>query len=888
MPSLHEAIAERVSEWKKGGFPVDDYSTLAEILEFAVLEDGSSRFLRWPQIQALETYWYLRLVEKTPHIFDLYRRYFPNNVELLTALGLKNSEMMEYIVEKGSIETLWEKIKTDDQFAKTYRLESLRETLTLDYPSYIFALAMGAGKTILIGSIIATEFALALEYPGESFVQNALVFAPGKTILESLRQLAEIPFEKILPPRLYKPFAASIKLTFTRDGEKDLPIVRGSAFNLVVTNTEKIRIQKPTAGSGKKVGDFEWLEKQKQEEEIANLRLQAIASLPHLAMFSDEAHHTYGQALDTELKKVRKTVDYLYQNTNVLCVINTTGTPYYQRQPLKDVVIWYGLSQGIRDNILKEVAGNVFSFDFDESNTDQFISYVVKDFFEEYRNITLPNGAPARLAIYFPQTDDLDELRPVVDKALAELGLPVSVVLEHTSKTPQENEGAFNRLAHDPTAPHRVILLVNKGTEGWDCPSLFACALARTLRTSNNFVLQAASRCLRQVPGNQTKARIYLSHDNESTLDRQLQETYGEKLSDFTVTTRERGVAKLILRKLNLHPLIVRKTIRRVVRKDVNGSTLSLSRPATITSPLMVKRTYDFAKYINGKRLLHATDERDIDLDKETLGIFASAVELSSNYHLDPWDIQQKLRGIYLDQTEIPLTHLEALAGQIEAHYQNYETSEETVEQALALVKLDGFTKELTKDNTVLYTAQITYPLDRESLLAQCEEYNTRSGGFGFHYTPYNFDSSPEKDFFDQLLGIISQNPVDIEDIYYTGALTDPKKSDFRVEYRGEDGRWHDYTPDFVIRRKDGHCLIVEIKSAQFETTTLEDRKRANKGEAALTVEGRKAMALQRWVDNNPGQLQYELVFAKSVPIPFNRIKPAKEFVEKRPNEEKS
>jgi len=116
--------------------------------------------------------------------------------------------------------------------------------LTLAYPSYILALAMGAGKTVLIGAIIATEFALALDYPDGPFVQNALVFAPGTTIIESLRELAEIPYDRILPPRLYKAFAASVKLTFTRDGEKDIPVVRGSSFNLVVTNTEKIRIQK--------------------------------------------------------------------------------------------------------------------------------------------------------------------------------------------------------------------------------------------------------------------------------------------------------------------------------------------------------------------------------------------------------------------------------------------------------------------------------------------------------------------------------------------------------------------------------------------------------------------------------------------------------------------
>lgn len=71
-------------------------------------------------------------------------------------------------------------------------------------------------------------------------------FTTGKTILSALREPADIPFERLLPARLHKPFAASLKLTFTRDGDKQIPITWGSSFNVIVTNTEKIRIRKPT------------------------------------------------------------------------------------------------------------------------------------------------------------------------------------------------------------------------------------------------------------------------------------------------------------------------------------------------------------------------------------------------------------------------------------------------------------------------------------------------------------------------------------------------------------------------------------------------------------------------------------------------------------------
>ena len=291
-----------------------------------------------------------------------------------------------------------------------------------------------------------------------------------------------------------------MKLTFTRDGEKNIPVIAGSSFNVVVTNTEKIRIQKEAIRKGDLGSLLPLMREDEARAEVANLRLQAIASLPHLAVFSDEAHHTYGQSLDKGLKKVRRTVDYLAAQTNLICAINTTGTPHFQRQPLKDVVVWYGLSEGIRDDILKDLAGSIQAYDF-EGDAGVYVAHVIGDFFRDYGDVRLPNGAPAKLALYFPQTKDLTELKPVVDQALVKAGHSPALCLVNTSDdklTKSADIDAFNRL-NDPAAPHRVVLLVNRGTEGWNCPSLFACALARRLKTSNNFVLQAATRCLRQV-----------------------------------------------------------------------------------------------------------------------------------------------------------------------------------------------------------------------------------------------------------------------------------------------------------------------------------------------------------------------------------------------------
>lgn len=871
---LPQHLAEKVAGWCTAGYPHEQFPAIAEILDWLSGRDaGQPPFLRIPQVRALETYWYLRLVEGTPGIFKLYQSLTPSKVELRKALGLTGDAVREYAEENG-FEALIEHIRSDDAFVKKHKLESLRETLTLDYPSYILALAMGAGKTMLIGAIIATEFAMAQEYPDENFVHNALVFAPGKTIIESLRELATMPFDGILPPRMHKPFAASVKLSFTRDGSPDIDVIPGSHYNIVVTNTEKIRIQKAAIRKGDLgslfagAGDADQL-----KQDVANRRLQRLALLPHLGVFSDEAHHTYGQSMDAELKKVRKTVDYLAAETNVVCVVNTTGTPYYNKQPLLDVVYWYGLSQGIEDGYLKPVSGNIEAYDFGD-DLKPYVTEVVGDFLKHYGQLALPNGAKAKLALYFPQADDLEAMRPLVEAALAANGHAPSECLANHSHSPQADVDAFNRL-NDPTSSHRIVLLVNRGTEGWNCPSLFACALARNLQSSNNFVLQAATRCLRQVPGNPHKAKIYLSQDNYAVLDRQLQETYGESLADLKRDQENLRHAKIVLLKEHIPPLVLKRSIVRVRRQETKiPATLALQRPQDDAPALSVQR-YELAAQASSNRVMRELgDALPVDAPIETADTRTVAADLAARYRVSLFAVLDALRGAYGDE-DIPLSHLGVLAGQLEDQVRHYETESEEIDIALALVRPEGFDEELDQAGKPIRTAEITYRKDKADRLWRVEDARADyGGGFGFHYSPYNFDSLPEKDFLAKVLNALKLDAGEIEDVYFTGALG-RDKTDFIVEYKGEDGRWHPYSPDFLIRRKpaaggapgSGKLLIVEIKSERM------------RGDATDGEHGRKAMAVREWAKLNPDRLAYEMLFTDTDTVANNDFTPVRTFL---------
>jgi len=866
---LYEALAQNVAAWRVEKYKHNDYPAIAEILEWARQPDVPAFRLRSPQLKALETYWYLRLAENTPHIFDLYQSLFPKKKDLLEAFGISDEAFARADYD---IDSLVETIKNDDAFVKEFRLEAVRETLTLEYPSYILALAMGAGKTVLIGAIIATEFAMAQEYPDNGFVENALVFAPGKTIIESLRELAEMHYEAVLPPRMYKSFAATLKLTFTRDGDPDIPVTRGSSWNVIVTNTEKIRIQKETIRKSDMPTLFGSGKEDEAKAEVANLRLQAIASLPKLAIFSDEAHHTYGQAMEADLKKVRKTVDYLHNpysdakaraahETQLVCVVNTTGTPFFQKQPLRDVVIWYGLSEGIRDGILKEIKDNVYGIDF-QGNEKEYLSFVIEDFFKTYGDVTMPDGTPAKLAIFFPQTDDVADLRPIIETTLTKIGLSPALILEHHTK--KESKADFDRFK-SKDSPQRVALLVDRGVEGWNVPALFACALARQLKSSNNFVLQAASRCLRQVAGNTASARIYLSLENKNVLDKQLQETYGETFAGLLGGQSNSRQAIITLRKMDLPPLVVKKTIRTIQHAGAkHASPLRLIKPNIGADKGKVVK---FAPSEKGQ-LLPAGEVAELQ-DVDTFDCYTVAQDLARTYRLDAFELLDELRRLY-PEGMMPVSHYAELASQIEAQTSRYETVEETVEVALALVKKDGFEKAIDEKGNETYTAEISYPIDREHLLIQYEDWHKRAGSFGFHYTPYNFDSKPELNFFETLLGMLHQKPDEVEDIYFTGALTDTKKTDFFVEYRGLDGRMHNYTPDFVVRRKDGRCLIVEVKS---------ERERENPIDGE---NGAKALATRKWEGLNSEKLKYQMVFTSTDSIGASDMTQAQAFAQEK------
>lgn len=385
-----------------------------------------------------------------------------------------------------------------------------------------------------------------------------------------------------------------------------------------------------------------------------------------------------------------------------------------------------------------------------------------------------------------------------------------------------EIKDLFDNRINDPSITYRVFLLVNKGTEGWNCLSLFSTALARELKASNNFCLQAASRCLRQIRENTHKAKIYLSKKNVKILDSQLKETFGETLQELNSASQNIIKGRLVLRKTEIPDIVIKKKLRKVIpiEKKINIDKLDIQKPE-ISTEIPKKIIYNLKDIPDRKGVLIIQKDEKLIIEEDFIDIYAFAVELSSLYRLPLMQVYEKLKSLYPDK-EISESNAYEIKKQVEEKIRNYKIIEEEVEQALALVKTAGFNKEAEE-----YVTEIIYHKDEEHLLKKYGDFKKlNKRNFGFHYNPYKFDSNPEKEFFIWLLTTVNEEPADVEDIYFTGGINDPQKTDFLFEYKGKDGNYHNYSPDFLIRKKNGKMLIIEIKGEPFKDEAKEKEMR--------------------------------------------------------------
>ena len=778
-------------------------------------------FLRPPQFEAFEMYVFLKEFTDNSPIWQIFTDWFNKNN--------KFANRKDTGVDGGLfIEINHENLNDIVKYNKIF--EQLK-IFNLNYPSYIFALTMGLGKTVLMATCIFYDFILANKYPKDDrFCHNALIFAPDKTVLQSLLEVKTMDKAKVIPPEYVNWLESNIHFHFLDDSGISLNTIDNSRFNIIISNTQKVILKKihkeslpaqelfkdfssyyEVLESNTNYSDLYGFDVDNEDTLLTNQRFSKLIRLEQLGVYVDEAHHVFGNKLKSDLVEKEKSTSLRFTinqlaaqldraGSKMVACYNYTGTPYIGKVLLPEVIYAYGLRDAIENQYLKRAEVKAFSNITDK--TLLFIRQSVGEFWTRYGNKRMEGMLP-KMALFSSTIEELQcELRPAIEQVLEELEIPLNRILVNVgddSITNNDDIREFKNL-DSIESEKQFILLVNKGKEGWNCRSLFAVALHRQPK-SKIFVLQATMRCLRHITDHQQTALIFLSEENKAILNSELEENFRLKIEDLnrkedTITQTEvrlvpPPVKVRLKRTRNLHELIERKDLNTLV---FNLEQEEIERYKIIESTSSV---FD----LSGKNT-RKKDISEISINK-SYSLITLVSEISRYLNISPLKIEEILENCDPDVSnivEIVNKYNQILYDIIIPNIFNYLYEVRYFTQNEE-IEIDLVKEPIGKD-FYLVTA-------KKDLIASLEDkiyepYLSKT----FHLDKYCFDSNPEKSLFFNLL-----KDSKIDKIWFTGMLTHGQ-SDFFISYIDpESHALRSYYPDFLIKDSDGSYTILEVKA---------------------------------------------------------------------------
>ena len=775
-------------------------------------KENPDAFLRTPQFEALEMYVFIKEFMGNPQVYEMFDDW-RNRRD-------KFSDASYYAVDKGGqIRLYTEEAKevTDILFKQ---MKNYRE----DYPNYIYALTMGLGKTILMATCIFYEFLLANKYPRDKrFCHNALVFAPDKTVLQSLREIITFDKNKVVPPEYARVLDANIKFHFLEETGTTLHTIDDSDFNIIISNTQKIIVKKKRKdpkpvdvlfdngsllsslyGDMSDDSDEAWDDASLMD----NQRFKKLCRLPQLGVYVDEAHHLFGADLEKQIRakkndktSLRATINMLAERTSIVACYNYTGTPYVNKQLLPEVVYAYGLKESIWHGYLKDAD----PISFENVKSTEFLKIAVTTFWERYGG-KLYEGLNPKLAIYASGVEEaVNEVRPALEKIIVDLGIPTSSILLNvgdTKYTKNDDIKNFNDLDVKGSQGNekQFIILVDKGKEGWNCRSLFGVAMFRNPK-SKIFVLQATMRCLRNITDDRLTATVFLSKENYDTLDDELHKNFNMEIKDMKSNTEKPK---------SVYKVRVLPPPRTIVLKKI-WHEYSLEEKS-YTEPVDFKLSdIDYSKY---ESIMYEKDsiarefslkEKNVDYIKEQMKFseFSLVGEVARYLNISCVLINKIIKES-VDGVDVILDAVNKYNEILDdviipgIFHSLFEVKAElrTEDKELVLLrepKDAGYYEFSAKDELVVNN--------------QYKAFTPEQIAKSFHADTYCFDSAPEKECFMQY---ITNNRV--KEVYFTGMFT-ANQGDLSVQYYDpESGRVRQYYPDFLARLDDGSYQLIEVK----------------------------------------------------------------------------
>ena len=770
-------------------------------------------FLRPPQFEAFEIYVFFKEYLDNMSVREAFEEWRSKSGKLSD---------VDDVGTGGRLFDVYTERQTEEVFKQLTKVDE-------PYPNYIYALTMGLGKTVLMATCIFYEFLLANKFPkDERFCHNALVFAPDKTVLQSLKEIVSLDKSLIIPSEYEAVIESNLKVHFLEDTSTTLNTLDDSDFNLIISNDQKIiakQRHKQDTATDQLFGMASAMSEKAASiladvygEDFArddkglmfNQRYTKLTRLRQLGVYVDEAHHLFGKELVKSLtdkkseSSLRRTINLLdeelrRQGTAVVGCFNYTGTPYANNKVLPEVVYAYGLRESIQHGYLKtaRVLG------YKNVKSEAFLRFAITEFWNTYGENRYEGLLP-KLAIFASRIEEVEEeVRPAVERILAELGIDSNKILVNTERSSNEEVHIFNNLDNPAAGGNdkQFIILVQKGREGWNCRSLFGVAMYRSPK-SKVFVLQATMRCLRQITDEQQEATVFLSKENEEILNDELQKNYNMVISELKPSS-EKEKRRYRVRVMPPEVKIPLNRIRHRYRIE------SVDDPGSVDFGLDELDMEKYCSYVTEKKRIDRDDtakRREVSskVDDFEYSLYTLVPVIASYIGADTSCIKvDRILRESVDGTRKVVDYVNMNEDIL------YDVIIPKVFAALYEVKGEAIEEE--REITLLRAPRDSEFYEftaRPELVSELEDSQfAEVADKSFHADTYCFDSRPEKEVFLQY--IFSD---EVERVYFTGMFTSGQ-GDFMVNYYDpETMSLRGYYPDFLAVRDDGTVEIIEVK----------------------------------------------------------------------------
>lgn len=715
-----------------------------------------------------------------------------------------------------------------------------------DWPRYVVKMATGAGKTKVLSLLMAWSYFHKLYEPGSTLARNFLLIAPNIIVLNRLLTdfdgLRIFFADPILPENGHAGFNWRDDFQLALHVQDDVRVVRPTG-NIFLTNIHRVYLGEVVEPSLEDddltdyfLSPFGAKPTGKTNDSSTDLG-EIVREIDELAIFNDEAHHIHDEKLawfksiqDIHHKRLQKDLRLTIQ-------IDVTATPRHNNGAIfVQTVSDYPLVEAIHQNVVKHpVLPDVASREkLAVNETTPIITEKYADYLqlgvEEWRKSYAEHEKFDKKAVLFVMVDDTKNC-DIVGEYLAKIcpELQDAILVIHTKKNGEisESTGSANKEALELLrkqsneidtwkSPYKAIVSVLMLKEGWDVRNVTVIVGLRAYTAQSNILPeQTLGRGLR---------RMYFGSDQPETVSVMGTPAFME----FVEQIKVEGVD------LNYRPMggaggnsgadsLIIEVDEGAADKDLDALDIALPRltrrfnrefkdlgelnPAAFGNPkLQVKNfTLEQTREIVFKKMLDSEVDHVIQLDGAGPGDYRSVVAFFARQLLKELRLVGGYDLLYPKVRDFMRDHLFATPVDLEDPVILRNLSEPEVSKLL----FDHFRAGI---NALTIHDTGSSRIDGHIKLRQMRPFRVDSQGF----------LPAKKSVFNKIVGETNAGGFELAFAAFLEGASDVQAFGknylavgFKVDYVKADGSLSTYTPDFLVRTKDGRVWIVETKGRE-------------------------------------------------------------------------